>query len=169
MTASVLKQDPKHKQVQTNAFFILIRTNTTPLPSTPTQSSHLSLSFFCSTSVLRHIIPKFISLSLFLSTSAPPPPPPPPPISSPFSATLLLLLSLNAHNHVDDYSGTLGGVRKVNISALVTSPRKLVVALSFCSILVLRHIIFITSYRLHVIVKPTIFQAPKKLNPTKIR
>ena len=28
----------------------------------------------------------------------------------------LLLLSLNAHNHVDDYSGTLGGVRKVHIS-----------------------------------------------------
>ena len=24
----------------------------------------------------------------------------------------LLLLSLDAHNHVDDYSGTLGGVRK---------------------------------------------------------
>ena len=38
---------------------------------------------------------------------------------------LLLLLSLNAHNHVDDYSGTLGGVRKVHISALVTSPKKL--------------------------------------------
>ena len=36
---------------------------------------------------------------------------------------LLLLLSLNAHNHVDDYSGTLGGVRKVDISALVTSPK----------------------------------------------
>ena len=35
---------------------------------------------------------------------------------------LLLLLSLDAHNHVDDYSGTLGGVRKVHISALVTSP-----------------------------------------------
>ena len=32
-----------------------------------------------------------------------------------------LLLSLDAHNHVDDYSGTLGGVRKVHISALVTS------------------------------------------------
>ena len=32
------------------------------------------------------------------------------------------LLSLDAHNHVDDYSGTLGGVRKVHISALVTSP-----------------------------------------------
>ena len=33
-------------------------------------------------------------------------------------------LSLDAHNHVDDYSGTLalGGVRKVHISALVTSP-----------------------------------------------
>ena len=44
---------------------------------------------------------------------------------------LLLLLSLNAHNHVDDYSGTLGGVRKVHISALVTSPKNLVVALSF--------------------------------------
>ena len=35
----------------------------------------------------------------------------------------LLLLSLNAHNHVDDYSGTLGGVRKFHISALVTSPK----------------------------------------------
>ena len=35
----------------------------------------------------------------------------------------ILLLSLNAHNHVDDYSGTLGGVRKVHISALVTSPK----------------------------------------------
>ena len=35
---------------------------------------------------------------------------------------LLLLLSLDAHNHVDDYSGTLGSVRKVHISALVTSP-----------------------------------------------
>ena len=34
---------------------------------------------------------------------------------------LLLLLSLDAHNHVDDYSGTLGGVCKVHISALVTS------------------------------------------------
>ena len=34
---------------------------------------------------------------------------------------LLLLLSLDAQNHVDDYSGTLGG-RKVHISALVTSP-----------------------------------------------
>ena len=34
----------------------------------------------------------------------------------------LLLLSLDAHNHVDDYSGTLGAVRKVHISALVTSP-----------------------------------------------
>ena len=29
----------------------------------------------------------------------------------------LLLLSLDAHNHVDDYSGTLSGVRKVHISA----------------------------------------------------
>ena len=36
--------------------------------------------------------------------------------------------SLDAHNHVDDYSGTLGGVRKVHILALVTSP--LIVALS---------------------------------------
>ena len=35
----------------------------------------------------------------------------------------ILLLSLNAHNHVDEYSGTLGGVRKVHISALVTSPK----------------------------------------------
>ena len=35
----------------------------------------------------------------------------------------ILLLSLNVHNHVDDYSGTLGGVRKVHISALVTSPK----------------------------------------------
>ena len=43
----------------------------------------------------------------------------------------ILLLSLNAHNHVDDYSGTLGGVRKVHISALVTSPKNWVVALSF--------------------------------------
>ena len=34
----------------------------------------------------------------------------------------LLLLPLDAHNHVDDYSGTFGGVRKVHISALVTSP-----------------------------------------------
>ena len=34
---------------------------------------------------------------------------------------LLLLLSLDAHNHVDDYCGTLGGVRKVHILALVTS------------------------------------------------
>ena len=33
----------------------------------------------------------------------------------------LLLLSLDAQNHVDEYSGTLGG-RKVHISALVTSP-----------------------------------------------
>ena len=33
----------------------------------------------------------------------------------------------------------------------------------FCSISVLRHIIFITSHRLHVIVMPTIFQAPNKL------
>ena len=31
-------------------------------------------------------------------------------------------LSLNAHNHVD-YSGTLGGVHKVHISALVTIPK----------------------------------------------
>ena len=43
---------------------------------------------------------------------------------------ILLLLSMNAHNHVDDYSGTLGGVRKVHISALVTSPKNWVVALS---------------------------------------
>ena len=43
----------------------------------------------------------------------------------------ILLLSLNAHNHVDNYSGTLGGVRKVHISALVTSPKNWVVALSF--------------------------------------
>ena len=35
---------------------------------------------------------------------------------------LPVLLSLDARNHVDDYSGTLGGVRKVHISALVTSP-----------------------------------------------
>ena len=42
-----------------------------------------------------------------------------------------VLLSLNAHNHVDDYSGTLGGVRKVHISAQVTSPKNWVVALSF--------------------------------------
>ena len=34
-----------------------------------------------------------------------------------------LLLSLDAHNHVDDYYGTLDGVRKVHISALVTSPK----------------------------------------------
>ena len=32
----------------------------------------------------------------------------------------ILLVSLNTHNHVDDYSGTSGGVRKVHISALVT-------------------------------------------------
>ena len=48
-----------------------------------------------------------------------------------FFLLLLLLLSLDAHNHVDDYSGTLGGVRKVHISALVTSPKNLIVALSF--------------------------------------
>ena len=41
---------------------------------------------------------------------------------------ILLLLSLDAHNHVDDYSGTLGVFAKkkrkkeVHISALVTSP-----------------------------------------------
>ena len=45
--------------------------------------------------------------------------------------SILLLFSLNTHNLVDDYSGTLGGVRKVHISALVTSPKNLVVALSF--------------------------------------
>jgi len=39
------------------------------------------------------------------------------------SIFFFFLLSLDAHNHVDDYSGTLGGVRKVHISALVTSPR----------------------------------------------
>ena len=39
--------------------------------------------------------------------------------------------ALNTHNLVDDYSGTLGGVCKVHISALVTSPKNLVVALSF--------------------------------------
>ena len=33
-------------------------------------------------------------------------------------ASIVLLLSLDAHDHVDDYSGTLGGVRKVHISAL---------------------------------------------------
>ena len=43
----------------------------------------------------------------------------------------ILLLSLNAHNHVDDYSGTLGGVRNIHILALVTSPKNWVVALSF--------------------------------------
>ena len=41
-----------------------------------------------------------------------------------------ILLSLNAHNHVDDYSGTLGG-RKIHISALVTSQKNWVIALSF--------------------------------------
>ena len=35
--------------------------------------------------------------------------------------TTNVFLSFDAHNHVDDYSGTLGGVRKVHISALVTS------------------------------------------------
>ena len=45
--------------------------------------------------------------------------------------SILLLLSLNAHNHFGDYSHTLGGVRKVHISALVTSPKNWVVALSF--------------------------------------
>ena len=39
--------------------------------------------------------------------------------------------SLNAHSHVDDYSGTLGGVRKVHISALNTSPKNWVVVQSF--------------------------------------
>ena len=34
-----------------------------------------------------------------------------------------LLLSLDAHNHVDDYSGTLGDIGKVHMSALVTSPQ----------------------------------------------
>ena len=33
----------------------------------------------------------------------------------------IFFLSLDAHNQVDDYSGTLGGVGKVHISALVTS------------------------------------------------
>ena len=51
-----------------------------------------------------------------------------------------LLLSLNAHNHADDYSGTLGGVRKVHISALVTSPKNSVVALSFSLCLSLKKI-----------------------------
>ena len=46
-------------------------------------------------------------------------------VNKKFYCLLLLLLSLDAHNHVDDYSGTLGGVRKVHISALVTSPKKL--------------------------------------------
>ena len=40
-----------------------------------------------------------------------------------FDECSFLLLSLDAHNHVDDYSGTLGGVHKVHISALVTSPK----------------------------------------------
>ena len=39
-----------------------------------------------------------------------------------FSFLSFSFLSLDAHNHVDNYSGTLGGVRKVHISALVTSP-----------------------------------------------
>ena len=40
----------------------------------------------------------------------------------------------------------------------------------FCFISVLRHIIFITSHLLHVIVMQTIFQAPNKLqNSTKTR
>ena len=38
------------------------------------------------------------------------------------ASIFLIFLSLDAQNHVDDYSGTLGGVRKVHISALVTSP-----------------------------------------------
>ena len=42
--------------------------------------------------------------------------------SSSLESNKLLLLSLDVHNHVDDYSGTLGGVRKFHISALVTSP-----------------------------------------------
>ena len=44
---------------------------------------------------------------------------------------IFFFLSLDAHNHVDDYSGTLGGVCKVHISALVTIPKNWVVALSF--------------------------------------
>ena len=44
---------------------------------------------------------------------------------------ILPLLSLDAHNHVDDYSGTLGGVRKVLISALVVLKIKLLHCLKF--------------------------------------
>ena len=42
--------------------------------------------------------------------------------SSSSSLLLLLLLRLDGHNHLDDYCCTLGGVRKVHILALVTSP-----------------------------------------------
>ena len=34
---------------------------------------------------------------------------------------VFFFLSLDAHKHFDDYSGTLGGVRKVHFPALVTS------------------------------------------------
>ena len=34
----------------------------------------------------------------------------------------IIILSVDAYNHVDVYSGTLGGVRNVRISTLVTSP-----------------------------------------------
>ena len=44
------------------------------------------------------------------------------PSASKTLSLLLLFLSLDAHLNVDDCSGTLGGVRKVHISALVTSP-----------------------------------------------
>ena len=48
-----------------------------------------------------------------------------------------------------------------NFCLIILSPH---LSLSlFCSISVLRHIMFITSHRLHVIVMPTIFQAPNKL------
>ena len=44
---------------------------------------------------------------------------------------ILLLLSLDAHSHVDDYSGTLGGVRKVHISAVLKIKIKLLHCLRF--------------------------------------
>ena len=48
------------------------------------------------------------------------------------TADLLLLLSLDAHNHVDDYSGTLGGVHKVHILALVTIKS---LKLNYCTVI----------------------------------
>ena len=47
---------------------------------------------------------------------------------------VLLLLSLDAHNHVDDYSDTLGGVRETNKNSLHFSSGHVLKFLNCCTV-----------------------------------